>query len=198
MKRQDILKLPHVYLNGFTLILQLFLCWNWKGKVKTNIWKSLNNFVTIVHRSSNSKSNFALPAASYLPRSLPLAKPNIIKKAPKPGCVDRNNGLLTFSYIDLFRPYWFISGRLAFGNGWAVFRAISKFCGPNEVSKSIARILLPREDFVGDKSKGCELPGSHGQVGNLIFIADHYNRHKSSFSCNFHFPFISAISEYPW
>ena len=26
MKRQDILKLPHVYLNGFTLILQLFLC----------------------------------------------------------------------------------------------------------------------------------------------------------------------------
>ena len=52
---------------------------NQKWQMKTNIWKSLNNFVTIVHWSSKSRSNFALPAAFYLPRSLPLAKPNIIR-----------------------------------------------------------------------------------------------------------------------
>ena len=54
----------------------------------------------------------------------------------------------------------------------------------------LARFLLPREDFVGDKSKGCELPGSDGQVGLLIFIG-HFLRISQ-------FPLLCVISGYSW
>ena len=84
---------------------------NQKWQVKTNIWKSLNNFVTIVHRSSKSKSNFALPAVPIC-QEVFLWQNQILSKRPLNQAVWlATTVILHFMISDIdsaFRSQWFI------------------------------------------------------------------------------------------